>query len=66
MFLPDESDEMRKWMREFEKYFVDKKSGPTSATKKSIGAGRSTDAEHNALVDISAMKLFRSTRPLLS
>lgn len=56
VFFPDESDEMRTWMRKFEKYFEEKKSGQTSATKKSKGSGRSTDAEHNALVEISAIE----------
>jgi len=47
---------MRTWMRKFEKYFDEKKSGQTSATKKSNGSGRSTDAEQSALVEISAIE----------
>lgn len=56
VFFPDESDEMRTWMRKFEKYFDEKKSGQTSSAKKSNGSERNTDAEHNALVEISAIE----------
>lgn len=56
VFFPDESDEMRTWMRKFERYFEEKMPGRVTAPKKSKGSGRSNDAEHNALVEVSAIE----------
>lgn len=56
VFFPDESEEIRPWMRKFEKYFDEKKAGLAATQKKLGGAGRSSDAEHNALVEVSAIE----------
>lgn len=56
VFFPDESDEIRPWMRKFEKYFEEKKSGTAGIGRKSKGSGRGTDAERNALVEVAAIE----------
>lgn len=56
VFFPDESEEMRGWMRKFEKYFDEKNTGQADASKKPGGSGRSSDPERNALVEISAIE----------
>lgn len=56
VFFPDESREMRPWMRKFEKYFEEHNDKSASSRTKQATSGRSNDPERNALVEVSAIE----------